>query len=78
MLWTKVFHLEDLADFELAFLGIGMRVRAALDPVDRFLERVAFPDTESGHELLGFREWAVGDDAFVAGEADAGALGARL
>ena len=69
----KVFWLEDLADLDLAFAwgAIG----AALDPLDGVFEGLDLQDRVAGDEFLGFGEGTVGDDAVVAGEADASALG---
>src|SRR4029079_11369721 len=39
---AELLHLIDLADLDLR--GAGHRVRAALDPLERLLERLALPD----------------------------------
>src|SRR5262249_39729767 len=73
---SEVGALEDLPDLDLAVLGV--RVGAALDPLDRFRERLALPQPEAGDQFLGLGKRPVDDSALGALEADAGALGARL
>src|SRR5262245_31517279 len=68
--------LEDLPDLDFAVLAV--RIRAALDPLDRLGERLALPEPEAGDEFLRFGEWSVDDGALGALKADAGALRARL
>src|SRR5277367_5737948 len=68
----EIFGLKDLADLYdgLAFVG------AALDPLDRLLERLDLPEPEAGDDFLAFGEGTVSDDgAVLAGEMDAGAVG---
>ena len=57
----EVFHLEDLADFDLGVAGAA--VGAALDPLDGLFEGLDLQDREAGDELLGFGEGAVDDGA---------------
>jgi hypothetical protein len=67
----EVFGLEDLADLYVGLAFVG----AALDPLDGLFERLDLPEPEAGDEFLAFGEGAVGDDAVLAGEVDAGAFG---
>src|SRR3954453_6491084 len=50
-LGPEVGRLEDAADLDLA--GLVVRVRAALDPLDRLVHRLDLPDPEAGDQLLG-------------------------
>src|ERR1700719_1068910 len=67
----EVFGLEDLTDLDVGLAFVG----AALDPLDRLFERLDLPEPETGDEFLAFREGAVNDGAFLAGEVDAGTFG---
>src|SRR5215213_8730383 len=73
---AKVLGLEDLADLDLR--RSRHRVRAALDPLDRLLERLGLHQPEAGDELLGLGERAVDDGPVAAGKADACALRAGM
>src|SRR3712207_3551072 len=74
-LLAEVLGLEDRAQLEE---GLALhRVRAALGPLDGLLHRPDLPQPEPGDELLGLGERAVDGAAVAAGEAHAGALGAR-
>src|SRR5687767_1731836 len=75
-LGAEVLGGKDLANFNLrrAFHGIG----AALDPLDRFLKRLALPDPKAGDELFCFGEGAVSDGAVLAVELNAGAFVAGM
>src|SRR5215218_5562036 len=59
---AEVVDLEHLADLDLAVLL--HRVRAALDPLDGLVHRLALPQPVPGDQLLGLGERAV-DDAPV-------------
>src|SRR5690606_2202783 len=70
---TEVLGLVEGPDLDLRFLA-RHRVRAAPDPLDRFLERLHLPDPVAGDQLPGFRERPVDDRALAAGAAEAHAL----
>src|SRR3546814_12099279 len=72
----EILHAVERADLDLA--GAEHRVRAALHPFDRFVERLHLPDPVAGDELLGLGERAVDHGAVLAVELDARALAARL
>src|SRR5262249_57453007 len=61
---AEVLQLEELADLDFAILSMG--IGAALDPFDRFRQRLALQCPVAGHELLGLREWAIDDGALAA------------
>jgi hypothetical protein len=54
---AEIVGLEHRADLDLAFLVV--RIGAALDPVDRFLQRGDFPEPVAGDEFLGLGRRAV-------------------
>src|SRR5215469_750902 len=63
---TEILRFEHRADLDV---GIGQhRIRAALHPLDGFVDRVNLPEPETCHELLGFREGPVDDRALLARE----------
>ena len=70
-LGAEVFHFEDSADFDF-----GVLERCPFEPVDGLLQRVALPDPVAGDEFLRFGKGTVGDGRLLAGEFDAGTLGA--
>src|SRR5262249_9100389 len=72
----EILELEELADLDLAVALV--RIGAALDPLDRLLQRLDLEDPVAGDQLLGLGERPVDDGALGAGEAYARALGARL
>src|ERR1700730_19256241 len=69
---SEVFRLEDLADFDIR--RAGHRVRAALDPFNRLIDRFYVPDPIPGNQVLRIREWPHGDGAILSGKCDARAL----
>src|SRR3954470_14909243 len=74
---AEIFGLEDLTQLEFG-VGAGVGMGALFEPLEGFGFVLDLPDPEAGDELLGFGEGAVGDDALVADEFHAGALGAGL
>src|SRR6186713_3332296 len=66
---AKVLRLGDLADLDLGPFEGG-----ALEPLDRLRHRLALPEPEAGHELLGFREGTVDHGLLAALELHARAL----
>src|SRR5690606_30299998 len=73
---AEVVGLVDGPDLDLRLAH--HRVRAALDPLDRLLQRGALEHPEARDQLLRLRERAVDHRAPVTGEAHPGALRARL
>src|ERR1700733_698271 len=73
----EVFHLKDLANFDLG-VDAGVAVGGTLDPLDGMFEGFDLQDREAGDELLGLGEGAVDDGARLAGEFDACAFGAGV
>src|SRR5262245_63715526 len=55
---AEILGLEDLPDFDLTALVV--RIGATLDPLDRFRQRLAFPNPESGHQLFRLRKRSIG------------------
>src|SRR5215471_18006636 len=74
---AEILGFVHLADLDLAVPALE-RTRAALDPFDRLVERLALPQPEAGDQFLGLGERAVDDAALVIGELDAHALRARM
>src|SRR5688500_1372764 len=72
----EVRRLEHLADLDLRLLA--RRVRTALHPFDRLVERLHLEEPEAGDELFRFGERAVDDGSIRAREPDARTLRARL
>src|SRR5262245_9123591 len=70
----EIVGLEDLPklDFHAAV------ERRFLEPLNRSLLRWALPEPEAANQLLGFRERAIGNNAFLAVEFDASALLGRI
>ena len=56
-LCAEIFGLENLPDLDFGFSRV--RIRAALEPVNCFLEGIQLPNPEARNEFLGFREWAI-------------------
>src|SRR5579884_3135149 len=73
--FTEVVSLGDLADLDLRLTG--RRIRAALDPLDGFLERFALKHPIACDEIRRFRKRALDHGACVANEPDADAFRAR-
>src|SRR5262245_46984640 len=69
---AEVLDFEHWSDLDLAFLFV--RIGAALDPIQRLLERRHFPQPKPSDELLGLREGPVDDGAALARESHARAL----
>src|SRR5262249_59396163 len=49
---SEVLHLEERPNLDLRLLS-GKGIRAALDPIDRLVDRLHLPQPVSGDELLG-------------------------
>ena len=75
-LLAEVLRLEHLADLDLALALVG--VGAALDPLDRLVQRLHLNQPEAGDQLLGLREGTVDHVAVLAAELDPRALRAGL
>src|SRR6185437_15512453 len=64
---AEILGLEHLADLDFGLLA-GHRIGTPARPVDRFAERLAAPQQESGDQLLGFEKRAVDDGPSAAGK----------
>src|SRR5688572_63800 len=73
---AEVAGLEDRTDLDLALAHV--RVRAALDPLDRLRHRLDLPKPVAGEELLRLGEGTVDDRPLRTREAHALALRARV
>src|SRR5215475_13414777 len=72
----EILRLEHLANLDLRFSRHG--IGAALDPINRLLQRLALPEPEARDQLLRFGERAVSYRARRAGKPDAHAFGTRV
>src|SRR5262249_26966810 len=75
-LGAEIVRFEDLADLDFGLFVV--RIRAALEPLDRFLARTNLPEPEAGDQLLGLGKRAVDDGALVSRETYPHALRAGM
>jgi hypothetical protein len=68
---TEVLQLEELANFDLAFLAIDGRIGKAFGPFDRLFPGLRLDDRVARNEFLRFGEGTVDEGAFRAGIPDA-------
>src|SRR5215208_3194714 len=64
---TEILGFKDLTNLDLGVALSSFRIkRNALHPLDCLLERVHFPDPETGNEFSRFGEWTIGDNPVTA------------
>src|SRR5262249_26413656 len=73
----EILRLEDLTNLDFPLFA-RHGVWTALDPIDRFLQRLTFPQPKTCDQFLGFRKWTIGHDSFLSGEFDSCAFRSRL
>src|ERR1700722_5895194 len=75
---NKIFHIDKLANLDLALPAFSPGIRNALGPQGRFFLRIHLDDPVPSDHLLGLGKWPVHHQLFPSRELDPSPLGAGL
>src|SRR5439155_449743 len=75
---SKVFQFEELANLDLTFLALTLRIGRPLGPFDSFFFRLHVDDPITGDQFFGFSKGPINHGLLSSRELDSRSFGARL